>query len=89
MTQFDAAARPMFNAFTAQANAGNYDAEKPRISMEEKNPDATTGAARSAQLDFSDADRADDDELNDILWRAIRHSDPPPPVRSFFSRAKH
>jgi len=28
----------------------------------------------------------DDDELNDILWRAIRHSDPPAPVRSLFGK---
>jgi phospholipase C len=84
MTHFDAAARPMFNAFTAEAIATGYDAEKPRISLEERNPAASPSAARSRQLDFSDADRADDDELNDILWRAIRRSEPPAPVRSFF-----
>ena len=86
MTQFDAAARPMFNAFTAEANTGNYNAEKPRISLDERNPATSATAARSSQLDFSDADRADDDELNDILWRAIRHTTPPAPVRSFFAR---
>jgi len=86
MTQFDAAARPMFNAFSARANAAPYDAEKPRISLDTRNPAGTASAARSAEMDFSDADRADDDELNDILWRAIRHSDPPAPTRSFFSR---
>jgi YVTN family beta-propeller protein len=84
MTQFDAAARPMFNAFSAEAVMTNYNAEKPRISLEERNPAASPSAARSREMDFSDADRADDDELNDILWRAIRHSEPPPPVRSFF-----
>ena len=29
-------------------------------------------AARSARLDFTEADQIDDDELNEILWRAIR-----------------
>jgi hypothetical protein len=90
MTQFDAAARPMFNAFTNQPNAAGYDVESPRISLEERNPleerkqAPNASAARSSHLDFSDADRADDDELNDILWRAIRHSTPPAPVRSYF-----
>ena len=28
-------------------------------------------------MDFSDADRADDDQLNDVLWRALKHTDPP------------
>jgi hypothetical protein len=86
MTQFDAAARPMFNAFSAEAVMTNYTAEKPRISLEERNPAASPSAARSPEMDFSDADRADDDQLNDILWRAIRHTEPPPPVRSFFVR---
>ena len=85
MTQFDAAARPMFNAFSADANAANYGAEKPRISLEDRNPAAAPTSARSARLDFSDADRADENELNDILWRAIRHTTPPAPVSSFFS----
>lgn len=89
MTQFDAAARPMFNAFSSQANATPYAVEKPRISLEERNPGGTASAARSADMDFSEADRADDDELNDVLWRAIRHTAPPPPTSSYFSRATH
>jgi hypothetical protein len=89
MTQFDAAARPMFNAFSSQANAAPYAVEKPRISLEERNPGGTASAARSADMDFSEADRADDDELNDVLWRAIRHTAPPPPTSSYFSRATH
>ena len=32
-------------------------------------------AARSARMDFSEDDRIDDDELNDILWLAIRRHD--------------
>jgi hypothetical protein len=37
-------------------------------------------------MDFSDADLADDDDLNDVLWRAIKRSDPPAPTRSAFTR---
>jgi hypothetical protein len=37
-------------------------------------------------MDFKEADRIDDDELNDILWAAIKGTDAPPPVRSYFSR---
>jgi len=42
--------------------------------------------ARSARLDFSQEDQADDDELNDILWVAIRGTPPPAPVRSIFAK---
>jgi YVTN family beta-propeller protein len=86
MTHFDAGARPMSAAFQRTADAAPYTAEKPRIPLDERNPAATPGAARSARMDFDDADRNDDDELNDIQWRAIRKDDPPPPVRSFFAR---
>ena len=45
-----------------------------------------TELARAARMNFEEADQNDDDELNDILWRAIRKDAPPPPVRSIFGR---
>jgi YVTN family beta-propeller protein len=85
MTTFDAGARPMTGAFQAAANPAPYTAEKPRIPLDQRNPASSATAARSARMDFSEADRIDDDELNDILWRAIRNTEPPTPVRSFFA----
>jgi DNA-binding beta-propeller fold protein YncE len=88
MTVFDAGARPMANAFQAKADLRPYAAEKPRVSLTDRNPAASPTAARSARLDFTDADRIDDNELNAILWEAIRGSaaPAPAPVRSLFSR---
>jgi YVTN family beta-propeller protein len=86
MTHFDAAARPMTAAFQAQPNPAPYAAEKPHISLLERNPAHTAAADRAAHMDFEEADQNDDDELNDILWRAIRRDPPPPPMRSFFGR---
>jgi len=86
MTHFDAGARPMFGSFAQQASMTPYQAEKPRISLDERNPANSSTASRSARLDFTREDLNDDDELNDILWRAIRGTDPPPPVRSMFGR---
>jgi hypothetical protein len=85
MTHFDAGARPMSAAFQAKPDLGTYTAEKPRVSLEERNPPANPTAARSARLDFSEADRIDDDELNAILWHAIKGTESPAPVRSIFS----
>ena len=42
--------------------------------------------ALAARMNFEEADENDDDELNDILWRAIRKDAPPPPMRSIFGR---
>lgn len=86
LTQFDAAARPLTMAFAGAPNSAAYEAEKPRISLTDKNPPRTASAARSARMDFSDADRADDDELNAILWESIKKSPAPAPVRSYFSK---
>ncbi len=89
MTQFDAAATPMWRAFSNTPVLTPYDAEKPRISLTERNPAASPGQAklRKSKLteeDFREADMAGDDELNAQLWRAIRGGEPPPPVSSFF-----
>jgi hypothetical protein len=86
MTHFDAAARPMFAAFSNTADTKPYTAEQPRVSTTDRNPPANPTAAQSMHMDFSEADRIDDDELNDVLWRAVRKTDPPAPVRSYFSR---
>jgi hypothetical protein len=86
MTHFDAGARPMVNAFSNEAVMKPYQAEKPRISLEDRNPANSPTAARSSRLNFDEADLNDDDEMNDILWLAIRGTDPPPPVRSLFVR---
>jgi len=88
MTHFDAAAHPLTAAFSKTPNNAPYAVEKPRMSLTEKNPEGTRTAARSQKMDFDEADQIDDDELNDILWIAIKGSQPPPPVRSYFS-ARH
>ena len=86
MTHFDAGARPMTAAFQNTPDAAPYTAEKPRVSLEDKNPATTASLERAAKLRFDEADENDDDEMNDILWRAIRKDAPPPPVRSIFAR---
>jgi phospholipase C len=88
MTHFDGGATPMTAAFGQTPNAARWDAVSPRYSLTERNPARSQTAARSAKLNFEEADEADDDELNGILWRAIRGTDPPVPVRSYFSRPR-
>ncbi|MEJ7606871.1 MAG: alkaline phosphatase family protein [Bryobacteraceae bacterium] len=86
MTHFDAGARPMWAAFQNKPDLQPYLAEKARLPLDDRNPDKTENAARSNRLDFSEADRIDDTEMNDILWRTVKRTTPPVPVRSFFSR---
>jgi YVTN family beta-propeller protein len=87
MTQFDAASRPMHAAFQNEPDLAPFSAEKPRIALDARNPAVSATASRSLKLDFSEEDRADDDELNDVLWLAVRGNvTPPAPTRSFFAR---
>ena len=79
LSQFDAAARPMFASFTDTLDAAPYVAEGARIDVEAKNTPLAYGAERSDKMDFSEYDKIDDFELNEILWRAIKGRDAPLP----------
>jgi DNA-binding beta-propeller fold protein YncE len=85
MTHFDAGARVMSAAFSSKPDARPYTAEKPRVPLDERNP-SQTARSDSPQFDLSEADRIDDDEMNEVLWRSLRAGEPPAPVRSLFSR---
>ncbi len=89
MSQYDAAAIPMFNAFTGTADRAPFTSLPARIDLTEKNPDNAPGAQRSAQLDFSKEDAAPDLEFNEIIWKSVRgaHAQMPAPVRSAFVRS--
>jgi YVTN family beta-propeller protein len=89
MSQYDAAATPMFNSFTDKANLTPFKHRPARIDLNEKNTARSPGADRSAQLDFTKEDAAPDIEFNEIIWRAVKgaQSQMPAPVRSAFVRA--
>jgi DNA-binding beta-propeller fold protein YncE len=87
MTHFDAASPPMTAAFQAALDAAPYTAEKPRTPLDARNPPrAPAIAERAGKMNFDREDANDDDELNDLLWRAIRKDAPPPPVHSYFGK---
>jgi YVTN family beta-propeller protein len=88
MSQYDAAATPMFNSFTNRADLTQYKAREARIDINEKNAADAPGAARSMEMDFSKEDAAPDIEFNEIIWKSVRgaSSQMPAPVRSAFVR---
>jgi hypothetical protein len=86
MSQYDAAATPMYNAFVGTPSLTGYRRSEPRVALDERNPATAFGAAASLAMDFSAEDRAPELLLNDIVWRSIRgaFSPMPPPRRSLF-----
>ena len=79
MTQFDAAARPMTAVFPGDRRPRALHRREAAHSARRAQSADAPGAAASTDMNFDEADENDDDELNDILWRAIRKASPPPP----------
>lgn len=79
LSQYDAAARPMFESFTDKADLATYKAEPARIDLEAVNSPRAYGAQRSQKMDFTEYDLIDDFELNEILWRHLKGKDAPLP----------
>ena len=90
MTQFDAAARPMYNAFGATPDTRTFEALAPLVDINATNQALAWGSRISEEMDFSIPDAADDLILNDIVWRSVKgaESPMPPPIRAAFVFAK-
>ncbi len=89
MSQFDAAAMPMWNAFAAQPDLTPYTARPAQVDLDARNTNVAWGARESQKMDFSEPDKADDIALNEIVWRSVRGADSPmpAPVRAAFFKA--
>src|SRR5207244_3303604 len=66
LSQYDAAARPMFACFTDKPDPTAYQHEPPRIDVNAVNAKTAYGAERSSRMDFSDCHKIDAAELTAI-----------------------
>jgi hypothetical protein len=80
MTQYDAAAAPMYAAFSDTPDPKPYDKIDPQIDVNAKNTARTYGAKQSGEMDFDDVDRAPMYALNEILWKSIKGARSPMPA---------
>lgn len=88
MSQYDAAATPMYNAFQPAVNTAPFACLPARIGLDERNAADAWGSAASMRMNFEEADMTPEYELNEILWKSVRGaaSPMPPPVRAGFIR---
>ena len=86
MTQFDAAAKPMYASFQPQPDPRPYSLRPVTTDRTEKNIASAWGAEESNRMDFSREDAADDLRLNETIWHSVRGpaSTMPAPVRAAF-----
>ncbi len=80
LTQFDAAASPMFNTFQAEADPRPYDALPPNVDLAARNRVVAWGGKASAKMDFSKEDATDEQQLNQIIWHSVRGDKEPMPA---------
>jgi len=82
MNQFDASATPMFDCFAEKPDFTPFASVASRVPLDQMNPNPRAirdevlkqDALVSAQLNFREVDKAPEDVLNRILWRARKGS---------------
>ncbi len=76
MSQFDAAALPMFASFQSKPDLTPYVAKPVDTeAAQKKNTASSWGARESKAMNFAKEDSADDLRLNEIIWRSVRGAD--------------
>jgi len=88
MSQFDAAATPMWNCFGEAPDMTAFIARAPGVDLTTRNLSFVPGMTESAKFDLSRADAIPDALLNEVLWKSLKgvHSPMPAPHRSAFVR---
>ena len=86
MSQYDAAAVPLFECFTSTPDFKPYTVKQPLIDLDTRNVANNESSRRSEQFNFAKEDAAPDLDLNEVVWKSVKgeHSVMPAPKRSAF-----
>ncbi|MBS1916476.1 MAG: bifunctional YncE family protein/alkaline phosphatase family protein [Bacteroidetes bacterium] len=72
MSQYDAAATPMWRCFSATPDLQTFTSLPANIDLTEKNIAWNELARKSAQFDFTKEDKVPEDQFNEVLWKGIK-----------------
>jgi hypothetical protein len=86
MSQYDAAATPLWRCFTATPDYTLFTALPAQVDITEKNLVWNELSERSAKFDLSKEDRVPDLEFSEVIWKGVKglHSIMPAPRRAAF-----
>ena len=86
MSQYDAAAEPMWRCFSSTPNLTPFNAKPLQVDINEKNKVENAWQRISEKLDFSKEDRAPDRLFTEVIWKAVKgeHANVPAPKRAAF-----
>ena len=79
MSQYDAAATPLWRCFNDTLNNAKYTSRKANVDLNEKNTVISKWSKMSDTFDFSKEDMAPDQQLNEVLWVAVKGENNPSP----------
>jgi len=91
MSQYDAAAEPMWRCFNATASHPPFKASPNLVDLNLKNVAVSKFSKLSEQFDFKKEDRIPDVQFNAVLWGAVHGENSPCPVpvhAAFFSASE-
>jgi hypothetical protein len=91
MTQYDAAATPMWRSFTNKVDMNTFNVRPCNVDLKEKNVVRNKYSALSNTLNFSAVDLVPDQTLNEILWKFVKGEKsvcPSPTRAAFFKESK-
>jgi YVTN family beta-propeller protein len=85
MSQYDAAAMPMYASFGATPLVTTFNVKMPMVDVNAKNAKDAPGANASLKMNFSGLDRAPMHALNEVIWKSVKgeNSVMPVPVHRF------
>ena len=86
MTQFDAAATPMWRSFTPKPDYTMFRHVPARVNLKEVNPSNTPLALLSEAFNWDEEDEVPDLLFNEILWSGLKRKPSPAPQRAAFLR---
>jgi hypothetical protein len=88
MSQYDAAATPLYAAFATKPDPAPYTVRPARVDIHATNREDSPGARASLRMDLTRPDAAPELELNEIVWKSVRGASAvmPPPIRAAFVR---
>lgn len=86
MSQYDAAATPMWRCFQSSPDLTGFDAKPLQWDINEKNTAKNAWQKKSETFDFTKEDRIPDDEFSEVIWKAVKgiESTMPAPRRAAF-----
>ncbi len=86
MSQYDAAAMPLYDAFTSTPNFMTFKSIAPQVDLNKRNVAINESSKRSEKWNFAKEDSAPDLDLNEVIWKSIKGENAimPAPRKSAF-----